>query len=310
MLNSYIAQVQRFCRDQKQEFLDIGNLTDYINRARREVAMRLQCIRILTPISGQITTCAVTNGGSGYSNNPTCTITAPDFPSGMQVNPNGAQATAQAIVQNGVITAIDITYGGDGYYQPQITITDPTGTGATATVQVSPIMLLANGQEQYPFTSINLSKFPGVEVIYAVRSISVIYAQWRYSLAVPSFSSYQAELRSFPQQYLYVPIYASQLGRGTAGTLFFYPIPSAPWQCEIDAFALPSDLTDDQSYEALPQPFTDLVPFMAAYFAMLELQNLNAARLYKEEFTDWCHRHASYSMPGRRSNPYGRPFWS
>ena len=68
VLNKYLAQVQRFCRDQKQEFLDIGNLVDYINRARREVAGRTQCIRRLTTISGSIKSWTVTNGGSGYSN--------------------------------------------------------------------------------------------------------------------------------------------------------------------------------------------------------------------------------------------------
>ena len=103
-LNSYIAQVQRFARDQKQTFLDIGNLESYINQARREIAMRAQVIRVVPPISGSIQGWTITNGGTGYSNNPTLAITAPDFPSGKQPSPSGAQATATAIVSGGVIT--------------------------------------------------------------------------------------------------------------------------------------------------------------------------------------------------------------
>src|ERR1700722_15978434 len=97
-LNAYIAQVQRLCRDQKQQYLDVGNISDYVNRARRDIALQTQCLRFLTPISGQIISWTITNEGSGYSNNPTLTITPPDFPSGRLPNPGGKQATASCIV--------------------------------------------------------------------------------------------------------------------------------------------------------------------------------------------------------------------
>ena len=114
MLFTYMKDTQRLLREQKQSFLNPQDLIAYINRARREIAMRSQCIRVLTPISGSITGWTVTAGGSGYSNTPTLSITTPDFPSGVLPYPNGDQATAQAIVQGGVITAIDSTYGGSG----------------------------------------------------------------------------------------------------------------------------------------------------------------------------------------------------
>ena len=129
-LNDYLQQTQRFTREQGQSFLNPQDLIDYVNRARREVAMRSQCVRVLTPVSGAITTASVANPGSGYTA-PTVVITAPDYPSGAGSNPNGAQATAAAIVQSGTIAAVNITYGGSGYFQPQATITDPTGTGAS-----------------------------------------------------------------------------------------------------------------------------------------------------------------------------------
>jgi hypothetical protein len=309
MLFEYMEQCQRFIRDQKQTFIDTGNLQNYVNRARREVAMRAQCVRVLTPISGAVISCSLTSGGSNYSAAATATITAPDFPSGFAPNPTGAQATATPIIQNGVITAVDIAYGGAGYYQPVISFTDTTGSGAAGTLAVSPISVMNQGQEVYPFSGVDLSQFPGAESVYAVISVAVLYANWRYTLAVPSFSSYQASLRSFPFQYQYVPFYCAQYGRGTSGNFFLYPQPGGPYQMEWDCLVLPSDLTDDQSVEILPEPFTDAVPFLGAYYAMLELQNGNAARMYKAEFDEWMHRYASYTLPGRASNPYGKPFW-
>src|ERR1700678_1516487 len=105
-LFDYLKDCQRFLHDGGQEVLNPKNLITYVNRARREVAMRAQLIRVTPPISGSIVGWTVTNGGTGYSSNPTLTITPPDFPSGAPINPNGAQATATAIVQGGVITAI------------------------------------------------------------------------------------------------------------------------------------------------------------------------------------------------------------
>ena len=110
---THLKQTQRFLREQKQQFENPDDLLVYINRARREVAARTQCIRRLTPISGQCVSVQVTNGGSGYIN-PVATITTPDWPSGTLPSPNGRQATCGVILNGGAITGIDINDGGDG----------------------------------------------------------------------------------------------------------------------------------------------------------------------------------------------------
>jgi hypothetical protein len=306
MLNKYIAQCQRFARDQKQQYLDVGNLTDYINQARREVAMRAQCIRVVPPISGSIEGWSVTAQGSGYSNNPTLTITAPDFPSGKLPSPNGAQATATATVVGGNITSIFSSFGGYGYFQPVMTITDTTGTGAVATPIMTPLALVTQGREEYSFSGFDLSTFPGVKEIYYVRSASIIYSNYRYSLPCYAFTIYQAMVRQFPSQYEYVPTFMSQFGQGASGSLFFYPIPSQSYQVELDCCCIPIDLEDDQSVEALPDPWTDAVAYWAAMLSFQELQNLNAAKFYEDQFNRRCLGYSNYARAGRMINPYGR----
>lgn len=54
---------------------------------------------------GAVTAIAVSAGGTGYSDNPTVTLTGG----------GGSGATAVATVVNGVITAIEVTNGGSGY---------------------------------------------------------------------------------------------------------------------------------------------------------------------------------------------------
>jgi hypothetical protein len=304
-LFEYQKQTQRFLREAKQDFINPEDLTSYINRARREIAMRAQCVRVLTPISGQIVTIAVTAGGSGYTA-PSVVISAPDFPSGVLPYPNGAQATASANVIGGVIVSINVVFGGSGYFEPEITITDPIGTGATAVPTVEFPNLLNTGQEVYNFSSINLSQNLGCQSVYYVRSISIIYSNYRYSLPVYAFSVYQSMIRQYPFQYEYVPTFASQFGQGTNGSFYVYPLPSQSYQFELDCLCIPSDLTDDNSVEAIPQPWTDAVPYMAAHLGFLELQNYNAAQFFLGLYEKFALQYSQYARVGRTVNPYGR----
>lgn len=305
-LHDYQQDVQRLLREQKQILANPTDLTRYINRARREVAMRSQAIRFLTPISGAILSCAVTDGGAGYSATPTVTISEPDFPSGGVNSPNGRQATATATVQAGIIVGIDITDGGAGYFQPIVTITDTTGADATATLAVEAISQLNTGQEQYRYSDIDVSSMSGVESVYFVRSASIIYSNYRYSLPSYSFSTYQARIRNYPAgSYQYVPTFFSQFGQGASGTLFFFPLPSQVYQLELDCQCLPSPLVTNQSVEVLPEPWTDAVMYFAAHFFYLEAQNLNGAKGCLELYERFAQRYSDYSRAGRITNPSG-----
>lgn len=304
----YLKACQRLLREQKQEFMNPDDLLSYINLARREVAGRTQCVRRLTPISGQIISTNLVSGGSGYVS-PQVAITTPDFPSGKNPNPNGLQATATALMSGGVITDVVITEGGNGYFQPVITITDLTGpgTGASATANLSPMNLLVQGQEQYPFSDIYLGSWPGVDSVYMIKSVSVIYSNYRYSLPMYAFSVYQAMIRQYPNQYQYVPSFASQFGQGVDGSFFAYPLPSQSYQWEFDCSCLPQDMLLDNSIpEVIPQPWTDAVQYMAVQLAFQELQNLNAARYYEQQFDKRTLGYSQQARPGRMTNPYGR----
>ncbi len=305
-LNDYLQQCQRLLRDQRQELFNPGDMTSYINRSRREVAMRSQCLRVLTPVSGAVTAASIVATGSGYSSSPTITITAPDFPSGGTINPTGAQATASAVVQSGTISSVDITYGGAGYFQPSASITDSAGSGASVTLTVSNPNVLVAGQEVYKFSDVDLTAFPGVDSIFMIKSISILYSNYRYSLPVYAFSEYQAKLRRYPFSYQWVPTCATQFGQGADGSFMVYPIPSQAYQFELDCFCTPSDLTTNLSDEALPLPWTEAVPFGALYYAFLEIQNYNVAKFMNDQFDLFMNRYSTYARPGRMVNPYGR----
>jgi len=303
MLFEYQQQIQRFLRDQRQRQINPDDLISYINRARREIAMRTQSIRIVPPTSGAIVAIHVTNPGSGYTS-PTVVISAPDYPNHTLVNPNGAQATADAIVIGGQIASVSVSYGGDGYQQPVAAIIDPTGIGATLSVEVEPIWTTNAFQEIYNLSDIPVGHFPGVKSIFAVRGIALIYANYRYALPCYPWSIYQAFIRQYPRQYIYVPTFCTRFRPGAQGSWNFYPIPSTVYPWDWDCLGLPANLEDDESEEALSEPWTDAVPYLGASLAMEELQNLNAARYYQDKYDTYVKRYSGYAQPGFVTNPY------
>jgi hypothetical protein len=301
-LFGYMQQTQRLIKDQNQELINPSDLVDYVNRARREIAMRSQCVRFVPPVNGPVTSYTVTTGGTGYTA-PTVTVSAPDSPGGTATNPLGLQATATATVVGGVITAVHVAVAGSGYFQPVVTITDATGTGAAVTANVAGIMQTVNGQEVYSFSAMAVPT--GVKEVLAVRSISVIYANYRYSIPVSSFSSYQAYVRRYANQYSYVPQAGTQFGQGAAGSLYLYPVASQAYQLELDCSGYPADLLSDTDVEVLPDPWTQAVPYLAASFCYLELQNLNSAAFYRKMAEDNLGICRCAASPGRTINPYG-----
>ena len=303
-LNEYVRQLQRFTRDADQKYLDIQDLVAYTNRARRQVCMQSQCLRALSPSAGKINAVTVTAPGTGYAQSTTTiTISGPDFPSGNPINPGGAQALATPTVIGGKVQAVNLSYGGDGYFQPTVTISG-AGSGATATANVTGVNQTTLNQEVYPFTSFTFPANPGYGSMFGLRSVSLIYANFRYSIPIWSFSRYQAEARAYPYAYKFVPQVGAQFGQGTAGSLYLYPIASQNWQLELDSYFLPQDLLVNEDYEAIPDPWTDAIPVFAAYLAFSELQNMNSAAFMKSQYDDFMHRYRAYVSPGRPSSPY------
>lgn len=307
-LFDYMKMCQNFLRDRNIELINPENLITYINQARREVAMRAQCVRVVPRISGSIGRVNILNGGTGYTD-PTLLVSAPDSPGGTIIYPNGAQANGTVTLTAGVVTSVFMDFGGDGYFQPTVSISDPTGTGAELEpVILEPILTANFAQEVYNFKDVDLSDFPGVESIYAVLSVSIIYANSRFSVLVYSFPQYQALIRQYgPGMYMYVPCMGAQYGRGVNGSFYLYPVPSQQLQQEWDCVCLPQDLISDQSEEAIPAPWCDAVPYWATHLAYLELQNHNSARAFKDLFDERMKRFGAYALPGRAISPYGRP---
>lgn len=311
-LNNYIAQTQSLLGfDERMEEYNPADLITFINMARRQTAMQGQCCRWLTPAGGAIENIVVLAGGSGYTN-PTVYITPPDAPSGQPLYPNGIQATADAILVADSIASVGLSFGGDGYLFPAAKIVDPTGDGAL----LDPIVTVsANrtkfGQETYAFEDIDLGADSGASGILAVRNITLLFGNLQYTLKPMSFSDYMRGYRRFSQGYTGQPTVWCQFAQGDQGTIRMFPVPNQEYAMQWDCLIIPQDLIDDDSYDAIPQPWQDAVPFYATYLAILGMAYKRpsimplADKYYNTKdgglFVDMLRRARAFSQPQQMS---------
>ena len=85
-----------------------------------------------------------------------------------------------------------------------------------------------------------------------------------------------------------------------------YPLPSQTYQWEGDFYCLPQDLLTNNSYEAIPDPWTDAISYFTAHLCYLELQNMNYAKMYLDLYDRELGIYSRAARVGRVVNPYGR----
>jgi hypothetical protein len=144
---------------------------------------------------------------------------------------------------------------------------------------------LPQGQEQFPVqaTAATASNYPAGSTVVQVMGITVYWNTLRVKLYDWSFTKLDAFLRSL-QNYQQTPFAFARIG---VLNVFIAPIPqqayNSDWECAITPLPLTSDATVDQ----LVQPYTEAVPYYAAYKAKIYQQSLGEAeyfmRLYKRE---------------------------
>ena len=74
-----------------------------------------------------------------------------------------------------------------------------------------------------------------------------------------------------------LPTLWAQQTQGSTGTIWVWPIPNAVGNLIVEASWTPIPLASDSDPEALPYPWTDCVPYFAAYIALLQAQRLQDA---------------------------------
>lgn len=279
----YLLQVRRLLHDANAQYWTDSELLDDINQARNRIALDSGCIRTLFnffisagqeayPYQGAVAAIAVTAAGSGYTASPSLA-----FSGG-----GGSGATATASISNGTVSGITITANGSGYTaSPAIAFSGGGGSNATATATIM--------------------------TAFDIMNITTNWGNSWITLAYTYFTEFQAKARFYRNVSGQPAIWSQGPAPSTGGGKWFYifQIPSASYQCDIDATILPNSLVDDTTPEQIPYPYTDCVQYFAAYLAKYKQQEFNEATNFLRIYDELMRRGSAAKYQRRIPNPYG-----
>lgn len=130
------------------------------------------------------------------------------------------------------------------------------------------------GQETYPITLANaaVAAVSGVASPFGFWGISVAEGNYMIALGRKDFPSFTADDRILNGTLQNYPVKFATYGRGSQQVAYMFPVPAASYAMWWDLACIPINLASDGDPEALPEPWTEIVPFKAAALANLTQQ--------------------------------------
>ncbi len=101
-----------------------------------------------------------------------------------------------------------------------------------------------------------------------------------------------------------IPVWWTTLQPGLAGTFWVDPIPDDVYPLILDPVCVPAPLLSDDDPEALPFPWTDAVPYYAAYLALLGAQQAQPATAMFGQYQMFVRRGTQMTTPTQNPSSY------
>lgn len=160
-------------------------------------------------------------------------------------------------------------------------------------------------QETYPLTLANgpVAAVPGVASPYGIVGIAVEEGNYMVSLGRKDFPSFTADDRILNGTLQDYPVKFSTYNRGQSQVAYMFPVPAATYNMWWDVACTPINLALDSDPEAIPLPWTEVVPFAAARLAVITQQRWTDMTGFKQEL-DSMLLEASAA-----ETPFMRPEW-
>lgn len=154
---------------------------------------------------------------------------------------------------------------------------------------------LPMGARSVPFTAVTFPSTAGISGIVAIRGVTFTIADGQAWLLPRAFPWFQTYYLGNPLANVGAPAVYSQFGQGAAGTLYVDPVPDMDYTLNLDAVCFSADLTTDTSPEAIPYPYTDAVPYYAAYLALATAQRLADSEAMWQQYQRFAQRARLFS---------------
>jgi hypothetical protein len=166
------------------------------------------------------------------------------------------------------------------------------------------------GQRAYRWSTATFSSAPaapaGLLGILSVRGISrqILDGPGQVGLRHRSWESFNSFNVQHPAPVAGIPVWWTTLQPGDEGTFWVDPIPDDAYLLILDPVCVPAPLLTDDDPEALPYPWTDAVPYYAAYLALLPQHAQEATAMFAQ-YQTFVRRGTQMTTPTQ--NPMNYP---
>ena len=174
---------------------------------------------------------------------------------------------------------------------------------------------LQQGKEWYPFSLVlqalqatgdEFGNTLPAKAILTILNLTIQYSSspLRISLEYLPWSQFNAIYRAFPIQ-----IYPTIWSMYGYQQFIVAPIPSQTYILEVDCLWLPNDLVNYTDTEtAIPQPWSDAIPIVASYWALINEQSPEMVEAIKKIARDEFGIAIGATPPWRIPSAYGSAF--
>lgn len=278
-LSSYITDVQRLLHDANSVFWSTTELTDYINQARERVVRDTGCLRTIqstyTPVS--------TTGAAAISWAEGTVVVAGDYVfSGIFV---------YQVITGGVLPS-DVPpypYGNQAY--------PPSTTFFVGSIEL---------QYDSPCEIIPYASLPEGLQTLDVLNVNLYWGNSRIPLRYLPWTNFNAQLRYW-QNYVGRPVCFSIYGQSQ---IYIGPVPDQSYAVDLDTVILPTALTlaNPNEVDPINDPYTNPVPYYAAYKAKFKEQSYGEAEIYKQQYDKQVNAVLNSVFTRRIPDPYSNPY--
>ena len=159
-------------------------------------------------------------------------------------------------------------------------------------------LAVSDAAQQYPFSAISLGNAPsGSAGIFSIRQASVQIGTGAAFVRARGFPWFNQYYLMDPNPQAAPPAVWSQFGQGESGSIFTNLL-DGPYVLNLDCVIVPAVLVTDNDPEAIPYPWTDCVPFFAAFYAYMSAQRQPDADEMFQRYQQFASRARGMSTPG------------
>lgn len=159
-------------------------------------------------------------------------------------------------------------------------------------------LALTAGTRQYNFSTVTLgSPSTGIQGILRIQQALAGVGSGLVMVYPRPFPYFTLYALNNPVPVTGLPTMWSQFGQGVNGTIFVDPVPDQAYTLTLDTVCYPIPLVDNSTAESIPYPWTDAIPYFAAYYAFMSAQRPEDAKRMYQMYEQFVQRARTMSNP-------------